>query len=79
MDERLKTRKILAVNIHLRQAVAKRKPEILQGYITNSQFDQLPAGLIAQFVCNIPLRDCRLSFRNYLSCVLTARIFLVFK
>ena len=61
---------------------------ILHGYITNSQYDQLPVGLIAQLVehCtgiaevmgSSPVQAWiffRLSFRNCLSCVLTGRIF----
>ena len=64
---------------------------ILHRYITNSQYDQLPVGLIAQLVeyCTritavvgsepVPsLNFFRLSFRNCLSCVLTTRIFLLF-
>ena len=64
---------------------------ILHGFITNSQHDQLPVGLIAQLV-----EHCtgiaevmgsnsvqawiffRLSFRNCFSCVVIARIFLLF-
>ena len=58
---------------------------ILHGYITNSQYDQLPVGLIAQLVehctgieSRSSLNFFRLSFRSYLSCVVTARIFLLF-
>ena len=64
---------------------------ILNGYITNSQYDQLPVGLIAQLVEHCtgiaevmgsnPVQAWiffRLSFRNCLSCVVTARIFLLF-
>ena len=64
---------------------------ILHGYITNSQYDQLPVGLIAQLVEHCtgiaevmgsnPVQAWsffRLSFRNCLSCVVTARIFLLF-
>ena len=64
---------------------------ILHGYITNSQYDQLPVGLIAQLVEHCsgiaevmgsnPIQAWiffRLSFRNCLSCVVTARIFLLF-
>ena len=64
---------------------------ILHGYITNSQYDQLPVGLIPQLVEHCtgiaevmgsnPVQAWiffRLSFRNCLSCVLTARIFLLF-
>ena len=64
---------------------------ILHGYITNSQYDQLPVGLIAQLVEHCtgiaevmgsnPVQAWiffRLSFRNYSSCVVTARIFLLF-
>ena len=64
---------------------------ILHGYITNSQYDQLPVGLIAQLVehCIGIAQDMgsnpvqawiffRLSFRNCFSCVVTARIFLLF-
>ena len=64
---------------------------ILHGYITNSQYDQLPVGLIAQLVEHCtgiaevmgsnPVQAYiffRLSFRNCLSCVVTARIFLLF-
>ena len=65
---------------------------ILHGYITNSQYDQLPVGLIAQLVEHCtgiaevmgsnPVQAWiffRLSFRNCLSCVVTARIFLLFE
>ena len=65
---------------------------ILHGYITNSQYDQLPVGLIAQLVEHCtdigevkgsnPVQArifFRLTFRNCLSCVLTARIFLLFE
>ena len=65
---------------------------ILHGYITNSQYDQLPDGLIAQLVeyCtgiaevmgSNPVQAWiffRLSFRNCSSCVVTARIFLLFE
>ena len=64
---------------------------IRHGYITNSQYDQLPVGLIAQLVehCTSiaevmgfnPVQAYiffRLSFCNCLSCVVTARIFLLF-
>ena len=64
---------------------------ILHGYITNSQYDHLPVGLIAQLVEHCtgiaevmgsnPVQAWiffRLSFRNCLSCVVTARIFLLF-
>ena len=64
---------------------------ILYGYITNSQYDQPPVGLIAQLVEHCtgiaevmgsnPVQAWiffRLSFRNFLSCVVTARIFLLF-
>ena len=64
---------------------------ILHGYITNSQYDQLPVALIAQLVEHCtgiaevmgsnPVQAWiffRLSFRNCLSCVVTARIFLLF-
>ena len=64
---------------------------ILHGYITNSQYDQLQTGLIAQLVEHCtgiaevmgsnPVQArifFRLSFRNCLSCVVTARIFLLF-
>ena len=52
---------------------------ILHGYITNSQYDQLPVGLIAQLVEHCTgIAFFRLSFRNCLSCVVTARIFLLF-
>ena len=64
----------------------------VHGYITNSQYDQLPVGLIAQLVEHCtgiaevmgsnPIQAkifFRLSFRNCLSCVvITARIFLLF-
>ena len=59
--------------------------------ITNSQYDQLPVGLIAQLVEHCtgiaevmgsnPVQALIFStpsFRNCLSCVLTARIFLLF-
>ena len=61
---------------------------ILHGYITNSQYDQLPVGLVSQLVEHCtgiaevmgsnPVQAkifFRLSFRNCLSCVVTARIF----
>ena len=64
---------------------------ILHGCITNSQYDQLPVGLIAQLVEHCtgiaevmgsnPVQAWiffRLSFRSCLSCVVTARIFLLF-
>ena len=64
---------------------------ILYGYITKSQYDQLPVGWIAQLVEHCtgiaevmgsnPVQAWiffRLSFRNCLSCVVTARIFLLF-
>ena len=65
---------------------------IFYGYITNSQYDQLPVGLIAQLVGALHRHHrghgfeshseawiFRLSFPNCLkSCVLTARIFLLF-
>ena len=64
---------------------------ILHGYNTNSQYDQLPVGLIAQFVEHCtgiaevmgsnPVQAWiffRLSFRNCFSCIVTARIFLLF-
>ena len=64
---------------------------IPHGYITNSQYDQLQVGLIAQLVEHCtgiaevigsnPVQAWiffRLSFRNCLSCVVTARIFLLF-
>ena len=65
---------------------------ILHGYITNSQYDQLPVGLIAQLVEHCPgiaevmgsnpvqawIVFFRLSNRNCSSCVVTARIFLLF-
>ena len=64
---------------------------ILHGYITISQYDQLSVGLIAQLVEHCtgiaevmgsnPVQAWiffRLSFRNCLSCVVTARIFLLF-
>ena len=68
----------------------------LQGYITNSQYDQLPVGLIAQLVEHCigvaevmgsnPVQACIFFFffqaffsdPNCLSCVVTARIFLLF-
>ena len=65
---------------------------ILHGYITNSQYNQLPVGLIAQLVEHCtgiaevmgsnPVQAWiffRLSFRNCSSCVVTARIFLLFE
>ena len=64
---------------------------ILHGYIANSPYDQLPVGLIAQLVEHCtgiaevmgsnPVQAWnffRLSFRSCLSCVVTARIFLLF-
>ena len=64
---------------------------ILHGYIANSQYDQLTVGLIAQFVEHCtdiaevtgsnPVQArifFRLSFPNCLSCLVTARIFLLF-
>ena len=59
---------------------------ILHGYITNSQYDQLSVGLIAHAPASqrswvrIPFKPeffSRLSFRNCLSCVVIARIFLL--
>ena len=65
---------------------------ILHGYITNSQYDQLPVGLIAQLVEHCtgiaevkgsnPVQAWiffRLSFRSCLSCVVTARVFFYLK
>ena len=63
------------------------------GHIVSSQYDQLPDGLIAQLeehctgvaevmgsVESRPrLKFFRLSFRNFSSCALTARIFLLFE
>ena len=63
---------------------------ILHGYITNSQYDHLQVGFIAVggalhrhrsgygFESRSILNVFRLSFRNCLSCVLTARIILLF-
>ena len=62
-DERSNRRKILAVSTQLKQLRKEslkkktnkkkkktKKKNILHGYITNSQYDKLPVGLIAQFL-----------------------------
>ena len=85
---RLKLRPSIAQTAFVRVVTPR---QLKQLYITNSQYDQLPVGLIAQLVEHCtgiaevmgsnPVQAWiffRLSFRNCLSCVVTARIFLLF-